>query len=86
MTDWPKVRRAIKARDRVCTTAGCGRPIKFVDYVVHPSEGGSDDPSNLRGQCHRCHYGRPLLPMAARPDATRPWLTWGRPMEDRGAG
>ena len=82
-TDWRVLRAAIRQRDRLCVTLGCGRPINHVDYIVPPSEGGSDDPTNLRGQCHRCHNHRP----ARRTHG--PWLAWGRPItgdEDRGQG
>jgi hypothetical protein len=72
MTDWRVLRAAIKERDRVCTTPGCGRPINFVEHIVHPDDGGSDDPANLRGQCHRCRNQRRR--------ARRSPLAWGRPL------
>lgn len=51
---WRRVRAAILVRDHyVCQV--CGVIAEEVDHIVPRSQGGSDDPSNLRAICVPCH-------------------------------
>jgi len=66
---WRKLRRLILERDPVCRDpSGCTRPATDVDHVVARRAGGTDDPPNLRGLCHRHHSSK-----TARVDGR-----WGR--------
>ena len=51
-------RRALNARDGHCRWPGCDRPAKWsaAHHVVHWSQGGSTDLSNLILLCHRHHW------------------------------
>lgn len=56
---WRALREQILDRDgRQCTRCGTageqGNPLT-VDHITAKSHGGSDDPSNLRTLCKRCH-------------------------------
>jgi len=92
-TDWKALRRTIKARDPICKAPGCKRATAHIDHIVPRSEGGSNDPGNLRGLCHRCHNSRsargnaPLRALgcdaSGQPlDQAHPWLTWGQPARE----
>ena len=82
-TDWRVLRTIIKRRDPVCV---CGRATAHVDHIVSRRQGGSDDPSNLRGRCHPCHNSdrrnAPLRAIGCSADPARPWLSWGEPVDD----
>lgn len=63
---WQQTRRIVLARDPICTwtepahgaitySRPCTSPSVDVAHIVPRSRGGSDDPSNLRGLCHRHH-------------------------------
>ena len=56
---WRKVRGFVMMRDKhlcqVCKASGRLTPATEVDHVVSKARGGSDDPSNLRGICRKCH-------------------------------
>jgi 5-methylcytosine-specific restriction endonuclease McrA len=52
---WRKLRAAIIARDPICRTPGCGQPSTHADHIKPRRQGGSDDPSNLRGLCSCCN-------------------------------
>jgi len=44
----------IIARDPVCTICRQA-PSTDADHISPREQGGTDDPSNLRGTCHACH-------------------------------
>ncbi|MFI9786832.1 HNH endonuclease [Kitasatospora sp. NPDC051984] len=55
---WPRLRRAVMNRDGwVCrhvrhdTGEICAEPARHCDHIVPASEGGSDNPANLRALC-----------------------------------
>jgi 5-methylcytosine-specific restriction protein A len=50
---WAKIRRAVLVEEPACRV--CGAPSTDVDHIVPRSLGGTDDRSNLRGLCRRCH-------------------------------
>ncbi len=54
---WRRLRKQILERDRY-TCCAC-RTISVmdieVDHLIPISQGGTDDPSNLRAMCRRCH-------------------------------
>lgn len=52
---WRFTRRYVIGRDPFCNEAGCSDPSTDAAHIVPRTEGGSDDPSNLRGLCHRHH-------------------------------
>ena len=58
-TIWDKLRKVILARDcglcQECLRNGVVTPGNIVDHIQSKSEGGSDDPENLRVICKRCH-------------------------------
>jgi 5-methylcytosine-specific restriction endonuclease McrA len=55
--DWPRTARRILKRDRhKCYV--CGAKATEVDHVVPASKGGTDDDSNLRSICRRCHRAK----------------------------
>ncbi|MEV7124364.1 HNH endonuclease [Kitasatospora griseola] len=47
----------------------CAEPARHCDHIVHASEGGSDDPSNLR-VCFARTLSMPAAPARRRPRAT----------------
>jgi 5-methylcytosine-specific restriction protein A len=49
---WRALRAFVLARDPRCD---CGGPSEQADHIVPRSQGGSDDPSNLKGKCGGCH-------------------------------
>lgn len=55
--NWRTLRAVIIARDPTCTirVVCMGDPSTDADHIVARSAGGTDDPRNLRGACHRCH-------------------------------
>lgn len=58
--EWRTIRYRILWRDPVCTirTRCSGAPSTDVDHIVAKADGGTDDPSNLRGACHACHSAK----------------------------
>ena len=50
---WYQTRRRILQRDPVCKSCG-SRPSVTVDHVINRASGGSNEDSNLAGQCARC--------------------------------
>jgi 5-methylcytosine-specific restriction protein A len=58
--EWRKLRAAILRRDPWCTDCGQEKSTE-VDHVVPKSEGGTDDPRNLRGMCKSCHSRKTAL-------------------------
>jgi len=51
--DWRKTRAIVLARDPICVS--CHRnPSVVADHITPRRQGGSDDPSNLRGVCVPC--------------------------------
>jgi 5-methylcytosine-specific restriction protein A len=58
--NWPQLVQQILRRDRWCTLRfpGCERSSTQVDHIRSVSEGGTNDPTNLRGVCKRCHARR----------------------------
>ncbi len=84
-------RRIILARDPTCQCTGCpdhthkcGRPSTDADHITRPIDGGTDDPTNGRGLCRRCHMWRTQAQARAarrrqgRPADDHPGLTQGR--------
>jgi 5-methylcytosine-specific restriction protein A len=58
---WRKVRAFVLARDNhTCRLVlpGCWTTADIADHVIARSEGGSDDPANLRAVCRGCHNRR----------------------------
>jgi 5-methylcytosine-specific restriction protein A len=56
---WRKLRALILQRDPICRDeSGCTRPSTDVDHIIPRRAGGSDDPSDLRGLCHRHHSSK----------------------------
>jgi 5-methylcytosine-specific restriction protein A len=56
---WRKLRALILKRDPFCRDpSGCTSPSTDVDHIIPRRAGGSDDPSNLRGLCHRHHSSK----------------------------
>jgi 5-methylcytosine-specific restriction endonuclease McrA len=51
---WPAVRRKVLDRDRGRCQL-CAARATQVDHIVPRSEGGSDQPANLRSLCDYCH-------------------------------
>lgn len=56
--DWHRLRQACLARDRMCTTPGCGARSVVADHIVQRARGGADSIANLRGLCTSCHNQR----------------------------
>ena len=58
--DWPVLVKQILRRDPWCMLrgTGCERLSVEVDHIVAVSDGGTNDPENLRGVCKRCHARR----------------------------
>lgn len=54
---WRRLRALILTRDPICKACS-RRPSNQVDHVVPKSQGGSDDPTNLRGICDGCHKAK----------------------------
>jgi len=52
--NWARIRQRILRRDQ-STCYVCGGGATHVDHVIPASRGGSDDDSNLRAMCARCH-------------------------------
>ncbi len=65
---WQRLRKAILARDRICTAHGCSQPSTQIDHIVSRSHGGTDDPTNLHGLCRRHHSSK-----TAREDSRWGW-------------
>jgi 5-methylcytosine-specific restriction endonuclease McrA len=59
---WRVRRREILERDPECRLRlpGCTGTSTEVDHIVRPSDGGSNDPANLRGVCNGCHRQRTI--------------------------
>jgi 5-methylcytosine-specific restriction protein A len=60
---WKELRRSILERDNFrCQFCGLGGKtsdiILEIDHILEKSKGGSDDPSNLRVLCQKCHMIR----------------------------
>ena len=51
---WEKLRRRVIAEERICRHCGTAEQLT-VDHIRPKSRGGSDDRSNLRVLCGRCH-------------------------------
>ena len=51
--EWRKVRRRYLKDHPRCMQ--CGRPATVVHHVVRVRDGGTNDDSNLRALCARCH-------------------------------
>jgi 5-methylcytosine-specific restriction endonuclease McrA len=51
---WPKIRAKVMKRDGGRCRL-CGAPASSVDHIVARYRGGTDDESNLRAICTRCH-------------------------------
>jgi 5-methylcytosine-specific restriction endonuclease McrA len=59
--EWRQVRRIVLQRDgHACQVheIGCDLVANTVDHIIERSDGGSDDPSNLRACCRPCHNRR----------------------------
>ena len=58
--DWPTLVKQIIQRDPWCQLRfpNCERLSVQVDHILGVSEGGTNDPTNLRGVCKRCHARR----------------------------
>ena len=50
-----RLRRAVLARDGICTFPGCDRPITEIHHRVHWANGGRTDLANLDGTCKYHH-------------------------------
>lgn len=59
---WIRLTREVLARDRYwCQLRYPDRCIGTAtqaDHILRPADGGTDDPSNLRGACAPCHAKR----------------------------
>ena len=56
---WRKLRLFVLARDPICRdVSGCVEPSTDVDHIIPRRAGGSDEPSNLQGMCHRHHSAK----------------------------
>jgi len=51
---WRVLRARILERDPICKKCG-EEPSNTVDHLTTKARGGTDDESNLRGMCRRCH-------------------------------
>lgn len=52
--DWRRIRQLVRRRVPACEN--CGSTYRLaVDHIVPQSMGGTNDPSNLRVLCARCH-------------------------------
>jgi 5-methylcytosine-specific restriction enzyme A len=52
---WATLRTRVLAEQPLCR---CGAPATEVDHIMAKAFGGTDDRSNLRGVCHRCHIDK----------------------------
>lgn len=66
-SDWPRIRRAILARDPVCRSCGV-EPSTEVDHI---RRGDDHRPTNLQGLCHACHVAKTAV--EAREGLVRYW-------------
>ena len=57
---WRKLRARILERDPICTKWG-KEPSTTVDHILTKGRGGTDDESNLRGMCRRCHSRKTVV-------------------------
>lgn len=69
---WRVIRLAVLVRDRYrCQIRGprCTGKATTADHITPKSEGGTDDPSNLRAACVLCNSGRGAAPLDPAPSA-----------------
>ena len=58
---WRERRALILERDPICRDeSGCGEPSMDVDHITPRRQGGTDNPANLRGMCHRHHSSKTM--------------------------
>ena len=59
---WDRLRPTILTRDdhlcQPCKAQGKITPARTVDHIKPKSQGGTDDPSNLRAICDGCHKAK----------------------------
>lgn len=55
---WRRIRIAFLAAHPYCVTDGCNGIATEVDHIRPLSQGGTNDWSNLRAMCKRCHSRR----------------------------
>jgi hypothetical protein len=49
---WRLISEVVRQRSRGwCEVPGCGRPGKVFDHILRRTDGGADDPSNVRHLC-----------------------------------
>lgn len=77
--DMRAIRRAVKAREPVCSTPGCDRRTVQVDPIVRLDEGGAADASNFKGKCRPCHNRKRDVRGSA-------WLAWGAQVPEAKGG
>lgn len=63
---WDRLRAAVMKRDKfMCQVCWNAKPQRFteanqVDHIIAKANGGTNDLSNLRAICHRCHFEKTL--------------------------
>lgn len=75
---WNRIRKIILERDPICQIGvnqitmnrhpRCTVESTEVDHILPRENGGTEDPSNLRGVCSNCHKHR-----KHQPTTTREW-------------
>jgi 5-methylcytosine-specific restriction protein A len=67
---WPKIRANVLKEERTCRL--CRAPANHVDHIRPRARGGTDDRSNLRALCARCHHKvtAAMSPMSPRKNST----------------
>jgi len=66
---WQSKRLLILERDKY-TCQVCGRPTGksgHVDHILAKAKGGTDEESNLRATCHKCHSRKTVREDGGRP-------------------
>lgn len=68
---WRRIRNAVCERDG-WRCLWCGKAGRLeVDHIVPRSQGGTDDPANLRTLCRKCHGKRHAKVLTPGEDAWR---------------